>query len=70
MNSGPSLSYSAIPTHKVPMLSECAGSVTWNVLERTGTPTVTGPEVMWGITVGGMWVLMMLYVWMRVFLGV
>lgn len=38
--------YLAIPTQKVPMLSEGAGSVTWNVLERTGTPAITGPEVM------------------------
>ena len=52
------------------MLRECAGSVTWNVLERTGTPAITGPEVMWGVTVGGVWVLMMLYVRMGVVLGV
>lgn len=59
-------------SEKVPVLSECAGSVTWNVLKRTGTPAVAGPEVVVrGISVGGMWVLMMLlHVGVWVVLGV
>lgn len=61
----------AKPTQKVALLSKGAGSVTRNVLERTGTPAVTGPQIMLsGVTVGAVGLLKVLFVWVGVVLGI
>lgn len=63
---GLTTAYLAVLTQKLPVLRECTGSFTWNVLERAGTPAVTGPEVMRWVTVGRMRVLMVLDVVLEV----
>lgn len=65
------IAHFAKPTQKVALLSEGAGSVTRNVLERTGTPAITGPQIMLsGVTVGAVGLLKVLFVWVGVVLGI